>query len=279
MMPTEDRRRPSIISRVCAPPLAVCVTLMGVGVMTVSTPVLAQGPISDEAREHLDQGLENYEAGNYDDAIEHFKAGYELDPLPDFLFGWAQAERLAGRCEQAIVQYRRIIDAGASERQAEVVNGFIDECETKLAAEREAEEERRAEEERQRQEEQAAAEQAEQSQEGKDRGWARDPVGGVLVGVGAAAIVGGIGLLAAASVRESSLENASTYDEFASEYDRAERSVPAMRIAGSVVLVAGAGLVVGGVIRYLKKSRESGVETAGVWSDGRSAGVMLRGHF
>lgn len=270
---TDVWRQPPIVSRLCAPVLAVCMTL-------ASSPALAQGPISDEAREHLDQGLENYEAGNYPEAIEHFKAGYELDPLPDFLFGWAQAARLAGQCEEAIEQYRRIIDGGASDRQAEVVNGFINECEEKLDAERRAEEERKAEEERQRQAEEEAAAQAEPEQpEQKDRGWATDPLAGVLVGVGAAGIVGGIGLLAAASVRESSLENASTYDEFASEYDKAERSVPAMRIAGSVVLVAGAGLVVGGILRYRQKARESRIETAGVWSDGRGAGVVLRGRF
>jgi hypothetical protein len=76
------------------------------------------------------------------------------------------------------------------------------------------------------------------------RPWHRDPLGGVLVGVGLATAAAGAGVLAAAQVQSG--QQAPTYGMFANQSDR----IDSMRIAGGVVLGVGAALLIGGVVRW-----------------------------
>jgi tetratricopeptide (TPR) repeat protein len=234
-----------------------------------------------QAKVHLDRGFEHYQAGEYEQAIEELEKGYSIQPRVEFLFAWAQAARFAGRYELAIEKYEAFVAGGATQSQIDAARALIDECKDKLEIQREAE--RRAEAKLRKEQEQAAAErEAEPEPEpATDTDWRRDPVGGVLVGTGAAALAGGVGLIVAAQVRAGSLDGATTYEEFDRQFEDARRSVPAMRVAGGVLMVAGAGLIVGGIVRYGQKKRaaRSSLSSAGVWLDDASAGVVVRGRF
>ena len=59
-----------------------------------------------EAREHYDRGMQHYELGEFDAAVDEFKAAYALSDAPGLLFNLAQASRLGKRYEQALHFYR-----------------------------------------------------------------------------------------------------------------------------------------------------------------------------
>src|SRR5690242_1678652 len=69
----------------------------------------AQTP-SDEARRLSDEGLAHFKQGEYDAAIDSFRASYQLSPLPVLLFNLAQAFRRKGDCTQALALYQRYLN-------------------------------------------------------------------------------------------------------------------------------------------------------------------------
>jgi tetratricopeptide (TPR) repeat protein len=93
---------------------------------------LTVGPVAraaePTAKERVAQGIEFYNAGNYDAAIAEFKLAYEASGSPAILFPWAQAERLRGRCREAIDLYQRFIDSGPPEKQVGAAKQNRDDC-------------------------------------------------------------------------------------------------------------------------------------------------------
>jgi tetratricopeptide (TPR) repeat protein len=75
----------------------------------------APGPNAEAQRLNRD-GLTQYTLGRFDQAIEAFKAAYELAPTPGLLFNIAQAYRLKGdgSCAEALRFYRNYIAAAPS---------------------------------------------------------------------------------------------------------------------------------------------------------------------
>ena len=73
--------------------------------------------IPEKARKLAVHGREMHERGQYDRAITAFKEAYVIAPSPALLFNIAQAYRLQGNCEDAVLMYRRYLatgpDAGA----------------------------------------------------------------------------------------------------------------------------------------------------------------------
>lgn len=59
------------------------------------------------ARSLYRQGSHEYLSGHYDRAIELFLGAYDLSRAPAILFNVAQAFRLKGSCDQALIYYRR----------------------------------------------------------------------------------------------------------------------------------------------------------------------------
>ena len=64
-----------------------------------------------EARRLFGEGLKHFNVGEYDIAIQKFKASYQREPAPGLLYDLAQAHRLKGDCGQALVLYRRYLAA------------------------------------------------------------------------------------------------------------------------------------------------------------------------
>jgi hypothetical protein len=80
-----------------------------------------------QAKVLLDEALRRYNAGEYEPAIESFKAAYALAPAPGLLFNIAQAYRLAGKghCLDAVRTYRSYLDASPSASNRDKVEAHL----------------------------------------------------------------------------------------------------------------------------------------------------------
>jgi hypothetical protein len=99
-------------------------------------PVATETPSTDgeagrRARALHHEGLERFEAGDYTIAAARFREAYELTQAPGFLYNIGQAERLSGRCSEALSAYRRFLatEAGGATRSlAEAHVAELDPC-------------------------------------------------------------------------------------------------------------------------------------------------------
>jgi hypothetical protein len=80
-----------------------------------------------QAKVLLDEALRRYNAGEYEPAIESFKAAYALAPAPGLLFNIAQAYRLAGKghCLDAVRTYRSYLDASPQASNRDKVEAHL----------------------------------------------------------------------------------------------------------------------------------------------------------
>lgn len=83
---------------------------------------------ADTASDLIKQGLDQYKAGQYEDARRSLTKAYELDGKPETLFALAQAERLAGDCKAAIPHYRKVIELVPDFNVAKLVQQNLSLC-------------------------------------------------------------------------------------------------------------------------------------------------------
>jgi tetratricopeptide (TPR) repeat protein len=97
----------------------------------LAAPAEARAPFdkSTEAKAHYELGMTAYGLGHFDRAIEAFTQAYRFDPAPILLFNIAQAHRKKGDRDQAIVYYRRYLDAAPGAEDREQVQQRIRELE------------------------------------------------------------------------------------------------------------------------------------------------------
>ena len=82
----------------------------------------------DLARELFDLGVEEYKTKQYDAAAASMGKSYALDPVPSALYAMAQAERLAGKCKEADVHYRQMLDLAKDEQTITAVKANLELC-------------------------------------------------------------------------------------------------------------------------------------------------------
>lgn len=106
----ESARRPGPVSssaRRTAWASLLCAS--GVALAAVATAEAAPAP-SPEALERAkaasDRGRSAHERGQYDRAVDAYQEAYVLAPSPGILFNLAQAYRLKGDCDNAVLMYR-----------------------------------------------------------------------------------------------------------------------------------------------------------------------------
>jgi hypothetical protein len=85
-------------------------------------------PMTAEARAHYEQGLRLYGDHDFPAAIREFEAGFAVEPRREFLFGEAQAYRLAGDCARAVPLYERFLGSGPSALQVDATRLALDRC-------------------------------------------------------------------------------------------------------------------------------------------------------
>lgn len=218
--------------------------LVALAVMLISAPVDAR-ELKKEAQLRLDAGLREYDSGNYDRAIKEFEAAYGIDPDPDLLLAWAQAERLADKCEVAVPRYRRYLDSKPGAEGVALARSGIDLCVASAPKDR-------------------PKAHADDCKLVQPLPWYKNPIGGAIV-VGVAGIGVGTGFLIAASGNRDVADSAVTSDRFESLLDRATMQ----RRVGVTLMVFGAALIGGGIgYRYATRPKET--PSTVVSTDGRS---------
>jgi tetratricopeptide (TPR) repeat protein len=99
-------------------------------VVLLASSAFAQ-PKKLEAESAYKRGQALYMKDDYEGAAKQFKAAYDLDPDPVYLFNIAQAMRLANKCADASAYYKRFLVEAKKAPNEEVVKQYIvevDEC-------------------------------------------------------------------------------------------------------------------------------------------------------
>ncbi|MBA3396677.1 MAG: tetratricopeptide repeat protein [Deltaproteobacteria bacterium] len=206
------------------------------------------------ARAHHERAIRHFEAQQYAEAIVEFQAAYQIAPRPELLYGIAQAERLRGNCERAIVAYETYLRTAPKDRQAAAARANIERCRTEPTSSQQ----------------QPVAPEPSVSAGGAsstttplamrttahESPWYTDPRGGVLTVGGVAVAVGG--LLAWRHGRAETREHnrASNYDAFL------EHSGERYQQVGVGVMIAGGALLVLGLTRYATRRTHTTIHTA-----------------
>jgi tetratricopeptide (TPR) repeat protein len=222
-----------------------CAFLLVFGALSESR-AAAQGgrQVSPAAADHLARGLKLYEHDQFDEAIAELRAGYAIDPHPDFLYALGQAERKRGDCKRAVEYYESCLAFLRDPAAARAVQVQIERCRAQdvtpppvtplpppvlppatpppatpppvVTAPRPVI---------------------------ITHSWYRDPAGGVLVGTGVAALAAGGALVGIAHARGDDAANG--YQQYADA-----RNAPALWTGGIVTIAVGGALVLAGVLRY-----------------------------
>jgi tetratricopeptide (TPR) repeat protein len=109
------------------------------GALVVSIPSQGHGEprspaAAAEARARYEAGVAAYEQGHFDQAIRAFERAHELDPAPILLFNIAQSYRKKGDPQQALLHYRRYLQADPRAPDRAKVVSRIEELEGQLAS-------------------------------------------------------------------------------------------------------------------------------------------------
>lgn len=81
-------------------------TCIVVAALVVCMGAPARADDARDAREHFQKGRTLYDVGRFDEAAREFEAAYQIKPDPALLFNLAQAYRLAGKNQPALIAYR-----------------------------------------------------------------------------------------------------------------------------------------------------------------------------
>lgn len=190
-------------------------------------------PMSPGARAHYEEGLRLYGDRNYAGAIGEFQAGFALDPRREFLFGEAQAYRLAGDCARAIPLYERFLGSGPSALQVDATRLALDRCARRpprLAQDAPAPAPR------------APAPALERPP------WWHDPWALGALGAGLAAAGVGVGFIVASN-SAADQANGAAITHYA-DFDRLWQTAERRRAIGVASLAAGGALLAAGVVRF-----------------------------
>jgi hypothetical protein len=227
-------------------------------------------PPSPEASAQMTEGMKAFEAKDYERAITAFETAYRLEPRPEFLFALAQAERLSGDCPTALVLYQRFLETQPAEKHAEIARTSIARCQQALAS---RPLDAKAPEPEAAAPAPAPAPLAAPTPTPPRRSRFRDPLGGVLLGVGVAGLAAGGVTFAMSRSAATEADGADTYDGYASKMDRAER----LRLWSLIGFGGGGALVAAAALRYATLDTGGAIATVSVESGGARA--VLSGSF
>ncbi|MBV1857560.1 MAG: hypothetical protein KUG77_04045 [Nannocystaceae bacterium] len=244
----------------------------------------AAGPddlLSDpEAQTLVSEAQILFSEGNFGEAAKLIEKAYLIEPVPELLFPWAQAEREQGNCRAAIDLYGRLLEEVPEGRMAESARKNIALCEEEMPAEEDVvpvvEDDSFEEEPYEPEPEPEPVPVTKTDTQPKAKQWYKDPAGGVLTGLGVVGVGAGAALLIVASGNANGAPDAPSLSDYHSQSDTALTQ----RNAGAGVLTVGGALLVAGVIRYVlvaKKNKASA--TASVWTAPGSGGLVLSGRF
>jgi tetratricopeptide (TPR) repeat protein len=230
-------------------------------------PALAHAEDPDKASALYDQGVADYKAQNYEHAASTLKQAYELDHKPEYLFAWAQSERLSGDCAAAIPLYRKLTDEISDLGTARLVHDNLARCEQSEAT---AKPESGTKSE-------PVAETPVPTPVTTVRTSSADPVATALFIGGGLSIGLGVGMFVASSNSASAADHALTYDDHVAFADRASTQ----RTIAWVATGVGLGAVGYAIFRVVRGRGESAASTSVTFTHAPATGtaVMLNGRW
>ena len=246
-------------------------------------------PKSKPAKMQFEAGVAAYKTNDYAGASAAFSKSYAIEADVETLFAWAQAERKQGHCDKATDLYVKLLAGKLPAANKTVVKGQLDECkrilddEAAAAAKAQADADAAAKAQAAKplpptaHDEEPVALTPEPTPTPTPAGpkpWYKDALGDTLVGAGMISGGIGIGMLLSGHAAEQSSHTAPDYATFKSLDDKAKSRGNIGVIAG----VAGAALIVGGVIRYATRSTEEKTTITG-WLDTHTGGLAVAGSF
>src|SRR5262245_114823 len=100
---------------------------------------LALGPAKKllddpKAQKLFDEAQKAFGEKDYATASDRLERAYLIEPPPELLYPWAQAERNLDHCESAIDLYQKYIDTDPGERMVATAQQNIERCQEQLAA-------------------------------------------------------------------------------------------------------------------------------------------------
>lgn len=199
--------------------------------LCVSSLAHADVPKQPDAAAQFRAGVEAFQNKSYDEAREHFAKAYDIEPMPDLLWSWAQAERFAGNCVTAIGLYKKYEREAQTPSKASAARDMIGECEKQLPPKRPA--------------------------------WYTSVLGDSLTAGGIVGIATGVTFLSLASSSRDAANQQMYLDDFAAKLDEAT----VRRRIGAISLTVGAAAVAAGITVYVIRGRHN--REVAVGTDGR----------
>lgn len=263
--------RPSIV-RVLA--LGAALSL-GASSVALAAPL----PLEDsEAKTLYNEGLEMFDAGDFEGALEKSEASLAIQRSTVGLYAKAQSLNRLERCREAVPIYKEVLAQLPEEAEAkQAVKDALVNCAEKMAEEdgpppvapiiesdTDADDDLTD-----------PSEEVDEPPKQSGKRWYTDPYAPVLIGVGAIGI--GVGGYYLGQAADENARQPEQYDEFAAKGDRVRR----LQIQGGVILGVGGALLLTGVIRYAvlgardRRSRTAFAPTFGP----RWTGVSVAGRF
>ncbi len=232
-----------------------------------------------EAKAHAATGTQLFNVQAYDKAAEEYQQAYMLDADPNYLYAAAQAQRLGGDCDKALLSYKAYLRTKPNDEKA-LKN--IERCEQDLKDHPRP----------------APAEPAPNVQlapqavvvapttipqaapaihETITRPWSGDWIGHALVGGGVAVAATGVVLYLQGRSTISQNNSAVTYDQFAAGHGGVD-SARTKETIGVSAMAIGGSLVLGGVLHYIVHGRPIDRTVSATLQPGGAA-IALTGAF
>ncbi len=218
-----------------------------------------------EAKAKFQEAQAAFKANDFDAAAAAVEAAYIIEPNPMLLYPWAQAERSRGNCAAAVELYQRFLDSNPPEAAATPARENMQRCQEQLAAEQPEPEPDVVEEvieEDPEPEPEPEPVPVKKDDEPKAKAWYKDPVGGVLVGVGVVGVGVGAGLMGVGA----STAGKAADEEMHTDYLAARDKATGLRNGGAIALSIGGALLVGGVVRYVLVAKKAKQGKASAWN-------------
>lgn len=223
-----------------------------------------------DAMKAFTQAQKAFNEEDFAEAARLLEKAYLIEPKPELLYPWAQAERNQGNCDIAIALYEQFLDSGAKGQFADAARQNIERCREETGGDggedvdvgevEEIVEDDAVEEERER----PRAKEGKPTDDRKPRKWYADPAGGVMFAVGLVGVGVGGGLLGVATSTADKAPDADTNDDYVAQRERAT----ALRNGGAAALAIGGALLVGAVIRYALVARKQKESSTALRFDG-----------
>lgn len=233
-----------------------------------------------EARRYYEAANRHFAEGRYALAAQQLGFAYAVERVPDLLLQRALMLDAAGRCREGLPLLEDFLRAGPSGGRAVRAQRMIDDCRKRSELETTtaggAASTGPAQAPSRPVEPATAAESGAEAAPTVVDPWYRDVAGGVLLGVGLAALTTGAGLMIASGAPRRRAATSALHSDYADNL----RQATILQSFGSGALVGGVALTIGAIIRY--RGRRPDAERwprASAWLDHRGGGVALLGRF